>query len=177
MEAATHGFLHTDLIDQTYMCYMLPRTKCLQLTRLEKSNTPETQIFGIVTSISAKDAVYLEKLKMIAVLAPCGTLMMYSGPNLIGKVHVGGVLSSLANLPSNSGHSFGNGYPRYLSLAKMDFILFKLNFRLFLDGVAYFHPAKMLNSRKDYTCYHPYILYNPNFQQGLCQCYFIIKKI
>lgn len=109
---ATHGFIHIDLIDQTYMCYILARTKYLQLMRLEKSNTPDTPIFGIVTSIPAKDAVCLEKLKMIAVLAPCGTLMMYSGPHLIGKVHVGGVLSSLANLPSSNTHTFSSGYPR-----------------------------------------------------------------
>lgn len=109
---ASHGFIHVDLIDQTYMCYILARTKYLQLMRLEKSNTPDTPIFGIVTSIPAKDAVCLEKLKMIAVLAPCGTLMMYSGPHLIGKVHVGGVLSSLANLPSSNTHTFGSGYPR-----------------------------------------------------------------
>lgn len=109
---AAHGFIHVDLIDQTYMCYVLPRTKYLQLMRLEKSNTPDTPIFGIVTSIPAKDAVCLDKLKMIAVLAPCGTLMMYSGPHLIGKVHIGGVLSSLANLPSQNAHSFGSGYPR-----------------------------------------------------------------
>lgn len=111
---ATHGFIHVDLIDQTYMCYILSRTKYLQLMRLEKSNSQDTPIFGIVASIPAKDAVCLEKLRMIAVLAPCGTLMMYSGPNLIGKVHVGGVLSNLANLPSTNTNTFSSGYPRYV---------------------------------------------------------------
>lgn len=49
---------------------------------------------------------------MIAVIAPCGTLLLYTGPSIIGKVHVGGVLSGLANL----GPSFGASYPRRSSL-------------------------------------------------------------
>lgn len=60
MEAASHGFIHTDLIGQMYMCYLLPRTANLLLTRLEKSNsTGGTPIFGMVSSLPAKDAVSL----------------------------------------------------------------------------------------------------------------------
>ncbi|KAJ6638177.1 Anaphase-promoting complex subunit 1 [Pseudolycoriella hygida] len=113
-EMATHGFIHVDLIDQTYLCYVLARSNSLQLMRLEKSNTADTPIFGMITSVPAKDAVCLDKLKMIAVLAPCGTLMIYSGPHLIGKVHVGGALSNLANVPATN--SFSGGYPRRSSL-------------------------------------------------------------
>lgn len=50
---------------------------------------------------------------MIAVIAPCGTLLLYTGPSIIGKVHVGGVLAGLTNhlVPS-----FGASYPRRSSL-------------------------------------------------------------
>lgn len=59
-EIASHGFIHIDLIGDTYMCYVLSRTTKLQLTRLKKSNdSSETQIFGMTTSIPAKDAVCL----------------------------------------------------------------------------------------------------------------------
>lgn len=51
-------------------------------------------------------------MKMIAVMDPGGTLVLYTGPHLIGKVHVGGVLSSVGNLRQ----SFGASYPRRSSL-------------------------------------------------------------
>lgn len=56
---ASHGFVHYDIIDQTYLCYLLPRTGNLLLTRLEKSNSDFTPIFGLVSSIPAKDAIAL----------------------------------------------------------------------------------------------------------------------
>lgn len=59
-EEASHGFIHTDLIGQSYLCYLLPHTYKLNLARMEKSHTPVTQVFGIVTSVSAKDAVELK---------------------------------------------------------------------------------------------------------------------
>jgi hypothetical protein len=46
-----------------------------------------------MSSISAKDAVALPRMNMIAILMPCGTLMLYSGPLAVGKVHVGVILS------------------------------------------------------------------------------------
>lgn len=49
---------------------------------------------------------------MIAVIAPCGTLLLYTGPSVIGKVHVGGVLSGLVSHRP----SFGASYPRRSSL-------------------------------------------------------------
>lgn len=53
---------------------------------------------------------------MIAVLAPCGTLILYSGPYAIGKVHVGGILSTMTT-NINLGTPFGFGsYPRRSSL-------------------------------------------------------------
>lgn len=50
---------------------------------------------------------------MIAILAPCGTLLLYTGPQLIGKVHVGGMLS---NMPVVNVAVFGPTFPRRSSL-------------------------------------------------------------
>ena len=51
---------------------------------------------------------------MIAVLAPCGNIMLYSGPYLTGKVHIGGVLSGLTT-PTNITSSMAS-FPRRSSL-------------------------------------------------------------
>uniref|UniRef100_A0A7G3ADA9 Putative anaphase-promoting complex apc subunit 1 meiotic check point regulator/tsg24 n=1 Tax=Lutzomyia longipalpis TaxID=7200 RepID=A0A7G3ADA9_LUTLO len=50
----------------------------------------------MTSSIEAKDAEVLNRMNMITILAPCGTIMLYSGVVHVGKVHVGGVLSSFA---------------------------------------------------------------------------------
>lgn len=52
--------MHTDLIGQTYICYLLTRTSKLQLVRLEKATSSQRQIFGIAVSIPAKDAIGLD---------------------------------------------------------------------------------------------------------------------
>lgn len=59
-EEASHGFMHTDMIGQSYLCYLLPHTFKLNLARMEKSHTPDAPVFGIVTSIPAKNAVELK---------------------------------------------------------------------------------------------------------------------
>ncbi|XP_055370778.1 anaphase-promoting complex subunit 1 isoform X2 [Condylostylus longicornis] len=91
-EVASLAFMHTDLIGQVYLCYLLPRTGKLQLSRLEKTSSPNTQIFGMISSLPAKDAVVLEKMNMIAILDSNSSLVLYTGPVLISKVHI----SSLA---------------------------------------------------------------------------------
>lgn len=40
-------------------------------------------------------------MKLLIVLAPCGSLLIYSGPNMIAKVHVGGILSTRQPTPVN----------------------------------------------------------------------------
>lgn len=35
-------------------------------------------------------------MNLIVGLDACGTLVLYSGPHFVGKVHIGGVLSNLA---------------------------------------------------------------------------------
>lgn len=88
-EMAACGFLHCDFIDQQYICYLLKRTGALFMHRLEKSNTSDKPIKGTSSSIPAKDAVSIKSLKMIAIIAPCGMLNLYSGPTFVGKVDVG----------------------------------------------------------------------------------------
>lgn len=59
-EAASHAFLHTDLVGQTYLCYLMPHTFKLNLAKLAKSPKIRTEIFEALTSIPAKDAVELK---------------------------------------------------------------------------------------------------------------------
>ena len=66
-------------------------------------------------NILAKDAIALRQMNMIMVLAPCGTLMLYSGPSLVGKVHVAGILSSFVTSSAIS-NTFGSSFPRRSSL-------------------------------------------------------------
>ena len=95
-EMATSGFLHVDFIGQKYLCFLLVKSYKLNMLTIERYSGINLPIFGAVSSISAKDAVALPRMNMIAVLMPCGTLMLYSGPLAVGKVHVGGILASLS---------------------------------------------------------------------------------
>lgn len=58
-EMASHGFMHVDLIGQTYICYMLPKNGYLMLARLEKSNSSDNPILSVFSKIQAKDAICL----------------------------------------------------------------------------------------------------------------------
>ena len=58
-EQASRIFLTTDLIGQTYFCYIVKTQFRLYLVRLEKPNEPEQIILGMVTTIAAKDAINL----------------------------------------------------------------------------------------------------------------------
>lgn len=95
-EMASSGFLHMDFVGQKYLCFLLTKSYKLNMLAIDRSsgfnNSP---IFGSMSSISAKDAVALPRMNMIAVLMPCGTLMLYSGATAVGKVHVGGILASI----------------------------------------------------------------------------------
>ncbi|XP_053692901.1 anaphase-promoting complex subunit 1 [Sabethes cyaneus] len=119
-EKAASGFLHVDFVDDCYLCYLLPRSEKLTMVRIT-GNVSEARTISLSTSpvhIAAKDAVSLKRLNMIAVLAPCGTLMLYTGPIQVGKVHVAGILSSFVTSSALS-TSFGSGsqtLPRRSSL-------------------------------------------------------------
>lgn len=95
-EMASSGFLHMDFIGQKYLCFMLVKSHKLNMLSIDRISGVNRPVFGAVFSISAKHAVALSRMNMIAVLLPCGTLMLYSGPLAVGKVHVGGILTSLS---------------------------------------------------------------------------------
>lgn len=50
------AFLTTDVVGQTYLCYLVPFRKQLLFSRLEKANTSERLIFGITAGVPAIDA-------------------------------------------------------------------------------------------------------------------------
>ncbi|XP_065086104.1 anaphase-promoting complex subunit 1-like [Ochlerotatus camptorhynchus] len=118
-EKASNGFLHVDMVGDGYLCYLLPRSEKLNLVRIDHCSTDRIKISPSTLSmqIPAKDAVCMKRLNMIAVLAPCGTLMLYSGPTQVGKVHVAGILTSFVTSSALS-NSFGasQGFPRRSSL-------------------------------------------------------------
>ncbi|XP_032594835.1 anaphase-promoting complex subunit 1 [Drosophila grimshawi] len=88
-EMATRAFIHTDLVGQTYLCYLLARSCRLQLVLLNGYDTDEPlQLSTLAATLNAKDAVGLPRLHMIAVLDPGGSLILYTGTVLISKVHI-----------------------------------------------------------------------------------------
>lgn len=93
-EMATRAFIHTDLVGQTYLCYLLPRSCRLQLVLLGGYNTSDLQLSTLASTLPAKDAVGLQRLHMIAVLDPGGNLILYTGTVLISKVHITPLLTA-----------------------------------------------------------------------------------
>lgn len=133
--------MHTDFIGQSYLCYLLPRTGKLNLIRMEKSSEPGIEIFGMTQQILARDAVSLKKMNMIVVLAPCGTVMIYSGSTMVGKLHVGGILSSLTT-SSSLGNSFISSFPRRSSLLPTVSITLESRFDEELHLLSPVHPLQ-----------------------------------
>ncbi|XP_017050802.1 anaphase-promoting complex subunit 1 [Drosophila ficusphila] len=95
-EMATRAFIHTDLVGQTFLCYLLARSCRLQLVRLTGYGGSEVQLSTLASTLSAKDAVGLNRLHMIAVLDPSGSLILYTGTVLISKVHITPLLAPSA---------------------------------------------------------------------------------
>nr|CAD7574451.1 unnamed protein product [Timema californicum] len=115
--SATKVFLSTDQVGQTYLCFLVPTRNQLFSTRLEKTNTEEQLIFGIISSIPAKDAAPLPDLSLIVIVDLKGGLVLYSGASIVGKVHVGGIPSALATssyLSLNLGSQFGSPFQNLL---------------------------------------------------------------
>ncbi|CAG4961366.1 unnamed protein product [Colias eurytheme] len=117
------AFLHTDLVGHNYLCFMVKveGVSKLQIMRLKKSHshgqTSKTNIIvGWVSSVMAKDAVVLEHLKMMALIDEMGNIILQSGNNFVGKVHVGGVLARLIDSPYTKRSTFQSPFPRRSSL-------------------------------------------------------------
>ncbi|XP_054087608.1 anaphase-promoting complex subunit 1 [Zeugodacus cucurbitae] len=127
-EISNRAFIHTDLVGQTYFCYLLPFSCKLQLVRLVNYGTKELKISSKSLSIPAKDAVSLERLRMIAVLDPSGSLILYTGAVLVSKVHVAAAMGSTSVCAGNltptanatastlAGKSPNTSFPRRSSL-------------------------------------------------------------
>ncbi|XP_055586614.1 anaphase-promoting complex subunit 1 [Uranotaenia lowii] len=115
-EKASTGFLHEDLVGVRYLCYLLPTSELLTLLKI---NIDDRTKFSAktCTQIPAKSAVSLPRLNMIAVLAPCGTLLLYTGFIQVGKVHVAGILTNFVTSSALS-NSFSSlqSFPRRSSL-------------------------------------------------------------
>nr|CAD7262920.1 unnamed protein product [Timema shepardi] len=124
--SATKVFLSTDQVGQTYLCFLVPTRNQLFSTRLEKTNTEEQLIFGIISSIPAKDAAPLPDLSLIVIVDLKGGLVLYSGASIVGKVHVGGIPSALATssyLSLNLGSQFGSPFQKRSSLLTSSLLL------------------------------------------------------
>ncbi|XP_004520043.1 anaphase-promoting complex subunit 1 [Ceratitis capitata] len=125
-EIANRAFEHTDLVGQTYFCYLLPFSCKLQLVRLLNYGTKELQVSNKSLSIPAKDAVPMERLRMIAVLDPSGSLILYTGAVMVSKVHVAAAMGSTsvcvvtptpnATTSTLAGKSPNTSFPRRSSL-------------------------------------------------------------
>uniref|UniRef100_A0A1Y1M734 Uncharacterized protein n=1 Tax=Photinus pyralis TaxID=7054 RepID=A0A1Y1M734_PHOPY len=94
---ASKVFLSDDLVGRSYLCYLIPLRSQLSMVRMETTNT-KSIVFGILTSVSAKDAVPIPHLHMMAILEHTGSIVLYSGLTMVGKLHVGGVLAQ--HIPS-----------------------------------------------------------------------------
>ncbi|KAG7200866.1 hypothetical protein KM043_003229 [Ampulex compressa] len=116
---ASKVLLTSDLVGQSYLGYLVPNRSQLFLVRLEKTNKQQQIIFGMVTSIIAKDAVSLPSMQLIATMDLSNAVVLYSGVTCIGKVHIAGIISNLTGcnyfLPSIN-PKLGSPFPRRSSL-------------------------------------------------------------
>ncbi|XP_076632222.1 anaphase promoting complex subunit 1 [Colletes latitarsis] len=116
---ASKVFLSSDLVGQSYLCYLIPQRSQLFLVRLEKTNKQQQIIFGMVTSIVAKDAVSVPNLHMIATMDLSNSVVLYSGVTCVGKLHVTGILPNLSGCNyflSTINHKLSSPFPRRSSL-------------------------------------------------------------
>ncbi|XP_011495610.1 PREDICTED: anaphase-promoting complex subunit 1 [Ceratosolen solmsi marchali] len=120
MGQASRVFLTVDLVGQTYFCYLVQNQCRLCLIRLEKSNDPERIILGMLTTITAKDAINLPKLNMIVIMELNGTMSMYSGTSFVGKLHVPSIIPNVVGNSYVLSHFYTrellSPYPRRSSL-------------------------------------------------------------
>ncbi|CAL1682145.1 unnamed protein product [Lasius platythorax] len=116
---ASKVFLTSDLVGQSYLGYFVPNRLQLFLVRLEKTNKQQQIIFGMVTSIAAKDAVNLSNLHMIAIVDLSNGITLYTGVTCVGKLHISGILSNLVGTNyflSNSNSKLASPFPKRSSL-------------------------------------------------------------
>ncbi|XP_030754835.1 anaphase-promoting complex subunit 1 [Sitophilus oryzae] len=110
---ATSVFLSKDFIGQWYLCYILPSRFQLSVVKVDFTDTNIS--FGLVTSISAKDAINIPHLDMLAILEHTGNVTLYSGLTVVGKLHIGGTLLQHTPSPCIRRH-MRSPFPRRSSL-------------------------------------------------------------
>lgn len=94
---ATKVFFATDLIDQKFLCYVIAEHDKLYCSKVTQNNdNTGVLIFGSTTVIEAKDAVFLPRLNLTAVLNEASGVVLYSGVTYVGKLLVNGISSALA---------------------------------------------------------------------------------
>ncbi|CAB4068606.1 APC1 [Lepeophtheirus salmonis] len=79
--AATKIFISKDVVERTYLNYLVPEFEELFVVRFDESNDGML-IFNIVQKISAVDAIFVESLNMTLILEPTSStfsLILYSG--------------------------------------------------------------------------------------------------
>ncbi|XP_066251923.1 anaphase-promoting complex subunit 1 [Euwallacea similis] len=94
--AASNVFLSEDFVGQWYLCYILPSRFQLSVVKVDFSGG--NMSCGLLTSISAKEAINVPHLRMMALLEHSGNVTLYSGLTMVGKLHLGGTL--LKHTPS-----------------------------------------------------------------------------
>lgn len=93
---ASKVFFSTDLINQKYLCYVIAEHDKLYCIKVTESNENNLAIFGSTSVIEAKDAVFLPRLNLTAVLNETNGVVLYSGVTYVGKLLVNGISSALA---------------------------------------------------------------------------------
>ncbi|KAF5273421.1 hypothetical protein FQA39_LY07438 [Lamprigera yunnana] len=114
---ASKVFLIDDLVGRSYLCYLIPSRSQLSMVCVDMTNT-NSLTFGLLTSISAKDAVPIPHLHMVAILEHLGSIVLYSGLTTVGKLHIGGVLAQhiLSPCMVRSFTHFNSPFPRRSTL-------------------------------------------------------------
>ncbi|KAF7995485.1 hypothetical protein HCN44_006592 [Aphidius gifuensis] len=127
-DKAKKVFLTSDMVGQSYLCYLITNRTQLYLVRIEKTNKKQKLIFGMITTIIAKDAVTLPSLNMIAILDLTNSVTLYSGINCIGKINITSILSTTIDnninyfkTSSNNKHLNLSPFPRRSSLISQNF--------------------------------------------------------
>ncbi|RZC33842.1 anaphase-promoting complex subunit 1, partial [Asbolus verrucosus] len=115
--AASKVFLCDDLTDQWYLCYILSARCLLSMVRIDFSDCSNFN-FGIINSISAKDAVPIPTSHMLAILEHNGNVSLFSGLTPVGKLHIGGTLVQHTPSPyvRRNLSQFNSPFPRRSSL-------------------------------------------------------------
>ncbi|XP_063911869.1 anaphase-promoting complex subunit 1 isoform X2 [Zophobas morio] len=115
--SASKVFLCDDFTDQWYLCYVLPIKCQLCMVQIDFSDASNIR-FGMMNHISAKDAVPVPTIRVLAVLEHNGNVSLYSGLTLVGKLHIGGTLVQHTPSPyvRRNLSNFTSPFPRRSSL-------------------------------------------------------------